>query len=156
MHLRSGAPFTARFRDGVDANADGDWTNDPAFVDTSLPGMDALLAEWECLRSDAGRFATRNECRAGWRYRLDVRAAVRLFTLGTDDVTLLLDAINVLGQATGRIDDALYIVDRAGAVTTDPGTGVTSVPLVVNPGFGDIIADRSPGMLWRGGVRIGR
>src|SRR5690606_40537348 len=103
VHARSGAPFTARFRDGVDANADGDWTNDPAFVDASLPGMDVLLDEWDCLRSDAGRFAMRNACRAGWRYRLDLRAAVRPFTRGADDVTLRLDRVNVLGPAPGRI-----------------------------------------------------
>jgi hypothetical protein len=36
--VRSGTPFTPRFRAGVDANGDGDPHNDPAFIDAHSPG----------------------------------------------------------------------------------------------------------------------
>ena len=57
---------------------------------------------------------------------------------------------------SGRVDRALYLVDRASALTTSTTTGVTTVPLVVNPNFGALLADRAPGMLFRVGLRIGR
>jgi len=46
-------------------------------------------------------------------------------------------------------------VDPAGAITTDPGTGRITVPLVVNPGFGTLVVRRSNGRFVRVGVRVG-
>jgi hypothetical protein len=61
---RSGYPFTPGFPTGVDVNGDGSGRNDPAFVDPSIGGVSNLVGEWDCLRSQSGRFAERNSCRA--------------------------------------------------------------------------------------------
>lgn len=152
--LSSGLPFTPGVRGGVDANGDGDAGNDPAFVDPTLPGMDALLASNECLASQAGGFAERNSCRGDYRHRLDVRASFRLASLAVGRVDLVLDALDVIATEQGPLDGALLLVDRTGTISTDPGTGATRVPYVVNPAFGRLLADRSPGVLWRVGLRI--
>jgi hypothetical protein len=154
--LKSGAPYTPGFRDGVDANGDGVAGNDPAYVDASLPGMNTLIAAHSCLRTSAGAFAERNSCHGDWTHRLDLRAAFRITTFAAGPVDLVLDAMDVIPSAAGRVDNALYLVDRTGTLATNPGTGVTTVPLVVNPTFGQILVDRSPGMLFRVGLRIGR
>jgi len=154
--LRSGDRFTAGFRDGVDVNGDGDGGNDPAFIDPAAPGMDALLADWECLAEDGGSFARRNGCRTDWAHRLDVRLAFRLAQLRMGRFDIVIDAIDILGLEQGPIDRALYLVDRSGTLSRDALTGVTTLPLIVNPAFGTRLADRSPGVLWRVGLRIGQ
>ncbi|MCC7003270.1 MAG: TonB-dependent receptor [Gemmatimonadaceae bacterium] len=154
--LRSGTPFTPGFRDGVDVDGDGVAGNDVAFVDPAVPGMDALLVSHSCLQRSSGTFALRNDCRGEMVHRLDLRASFRLRTFSSGPLDLVLDAMNVIPGTEGRIDRALYLVDRTGVLTTNPGTGVTSVPLVVNPNFGELLSDRAPGMLFRVGLRIGR
>lgn len=154
--VRSGAPFTPGFRAGVDANGDGDPHNDPAFIDGALPGMGALLEDNKCLARQAGRFAARNSCRADLAQRLDLRASFRLAGAQGTGIHLVLDAMDVVAAAVGRPDAAVYLVDRTGTVTTNALTGVTTMPLTVNPRFGEVLADRSPGVLWRVGLRIGR
>ncbi len=152
--LSSGAPFTPGVRNGVDANGDGDWRNDPAFIDAALPGMDALTSDWACLKDDVGKFATRNSCRGDAMHRLDVRVALRLGQLTVGRLELLLEGLNVLAPESGPIDRALLLVDPSGALATNALTGITTVPYIVNPNFGKILTDRSPGILWRVGVRI--
>jgi hypothetical protein len=152
--LRSGAPFTPGVRGGVDANGDGDWSNDPAFVDVNLPGMDALIAANSCLRSQAGAFAERNACRAELAHRVDLRASFQLAELLLGRLELMVDALDVIAPQAGPIDRALLLVDRTGSVSTNPLSGVTTVPYIVNPNFGRVLADRSPGVLWRVGLRI--
>jgi hypothetical protein len=154
--MRSGSPFTAGFRDGVDADADGVAGNEAAFVDASLPGMDALLAEHSCLARASGTFAERNDCRGELVHRLDLRASFRLRSFASGPLDLVIDALNVIPSTEGRVDRALYLVDRTGAAATNPATGVTTVPLVVNPNFGALLSDRAPGILFRVGLRIGR
>jgi hypothetical protein len=154
--LASAAPFTAGFREGIDANGDGRSAADPAFVDASLPGMAPLLAEWGCLRRDAGTFARRNGCRGDLSHRVDLRLALRLRTFAAGPMDLVLDAIDLTGASRPLVDDALLLVDRTGTLVTDPGTRVTTVPLVVNPNFGGKLAERSHGVLFRIGLRIGR
>lgn len=154
--LRSGTPYTAGFRAGVDANGDGIAGNDPAFVDPNLPGMQALLAEHDCLGDVVGGFAERNACRGDVVSRLDVRATIALGRMRGAPLALVLDAVDVLATETGPLDGALYLVDRTGTMVTDPGTGITTVPLRANPNFGGVLADRSPGPLFRVGLRIGR
>lgn len=152
--LRSGAPFTPGVRNGVDANADGDWHNDPAFVDSTLAGMPALMEEWSCLADAAGSFAARNSCRSGLVHQLDVRTAFQLGAVRMGRIELLVEALNVLAPLTGTVDGALVLVDPAGTLSTDPVARVTTVPYLVNPNFGKILANRSTGMLWRVGVRV--
>ena len=152
--LSSGAPFTPGVRGGVDANADGDWRNDPAFIDAAMPGMDSLLNANSCLQDGVGAFASRNACRAELVHRLDVRVALRIGQLNVGRLELLLEGLNVLAQAAGPVDRALLLVDPAGTLATNSTTGVTTVPYIVNPNFGKLLTDRSPGILWRVGVRI--
>jgi hypothetical protein len=154
--IRSGTPFTPGFRLGVDANGDGDPSNDPAPVDAAAPGMGALLDAHRCLADQAGSFAARNSCRTDWEQRLDLRASVRVAYLGQSRVDLVVDALDVVRIATGRPDAALFLVDRNGTLSTNGLTGVTTVPLVVNPNFGKELGGELPGVLWRVGLRIGR
>lgn len=154
--VRSGEPFTAGFRDGVDANGDGVTENDPAFVSGSLAGMGPLLDEWSCLRDARGGFARRNACRGEMISRLDLRAAILIGKVGGTPLELVLDALDLLPAESGPVDRALLLVDRAAPVVTDPFSGVTTVPLVVNPAFGRVLADRATGMLFRLGLRVGR
>jgi hypothetical protein len=147
-------PFTPSVRGGVDANGDGDWRNDPAFIDAAMPGMADLLADNSCLENDAGGFASRNACRGEMIHRLDVRVALRIGQLNVGRLELLLEGLNVLAPATGPIDRALLLVDPTGTLSTNSTTGVTTVPYIVNPNFGKLLTDRSPGVLWRVGVRI--
>lgn len=150
--LSSGLPFTPGVRDGVDANADGDARNDPAFIDPNLTGMTELLNEWDCLGSVPG-FVERNACRGELAHRLDLRAAFRIANLTIGRLDLVIDALDVIATEGGRLDHALLLVDRTGAITPNVGGGL-DVPYVANPSFGSILADRSPGILWRAGLRI--
>lgn len=154
--VRSGTPFTPSFAPGVDANGDGDANNDPAFLDGALAGMSALFDANACLRRQSGAFSGRNSCRGEMQQRLDLRATFRLTGAQGAGVHLVLDAMDVMSVATGRPDAAVFHIDRTGAVNTNALTGVTTMPLIVNPRFGEIVADRSPGVLWRVGLRIGR
>ena len=152
--LRSGAPFTPGVRGGVDANADGDWGNDPAFVDPALAGMDSVMAEWSCLADDAGAFASRNACRSALVHQLDVRTSFQLGALRVGRLELLIEGLNILAPITGQVDHALLLVDPAGTLSTNAVARVTTVPYLVNPNFGKVISNRSTGMLWRVGVRV--
>ncbi len=150
--LQSGVPFTPGLRTGVDANGDGSWNNDPAFVDYAIAGMGPIIAEHSCVGSRAGTFIERNACRGELQHRIDLRASFRIMQLYAGRLEFVIDALDVTAVARGRIDDALLLVDRTGTVTTT--AGVTNIPYVANPNFGGIIADRSPGMLLRAGLRI--
>jgi hypothetical protein len=154
--MRSGVPFTATFRDGVDASADGAPGGDPAFVDPALPGMDALIADWDCLERDSGAFARRNGCRGAFSHRVDLRAVVRLRSLSSGAVDLVMDVLDATSQSRPLVDRALLLVDRTGAITTNPLTGAFTVPLMVNPDFGGALAERSTGLLVRLALRVTR
>ncbi len=131
---QSGLPFTPTFRAGVDANADGDPRNDPAFVDPDLPGMSEVIGRWTCLGESSGAFAERNGCRTDMVHTLDASAALRLFTAGRMSTSLVVDAFDLLDAERTLPDAALYLLDPASPLGVDNGT--VSVPLVVNPDFG--------------------
>jgi hypothetical protein len=149
---RSGAPFTPGFRDGVDANGDGAWGNDPAFVSDTVPGADALIAGSACLRAQIGRFAARNSCRMPAVTSLDVRLAVRLFVLLGAPAEAVVDGVNLLSTDEGVVDRAAYLVDAARTITTT--AGAIAVPLVANANFGKLLIRRSPGAAVRAGLRV--
>jgi hypothetical protein len=151
--FRSGRPFTPGFRDGVDANADGSWRNDPAYVDDQVEGVADLFSSWQCLRTQVGGFAERNSCRGPTQQTLDLRVALGPFRLGYP-VELVVDAMNLLDTEFADVDRALYLVDPAGALATDPVTGVVTVPLVANPNFGNAIRRYGQGRYLRIGVRV--
>ncbi len=152
--FESGRPFTPGFRDGVDANGDGSARNDPAFVDGSLPGMQPLLAAWGCLGSQVGQFAVRNSCRASAVHTLDVRLALIPFRVGGAPVELVVDGLNLVDSDVGDVDRALYLVDPSRAVSRDPVTGDVTVPLIVNPNFGERVARWTTGRRLRVGLRV--
>lgn len=150
----SGLPFTPGFRDGVDVNGDGSGQNDPAFVDPTIPGMDELLADWDCLAEQVGAFAERNSCRAPGVHLLDARVALALFNYQGRPVELVVDALNLLDTDVGIRDRALYLIDRTATLQTGPD-GTITLPLVVNPNFGEALVRRSSGRSLRLGVRAG-
>lgn len=152
--LRSGTPFTPGVRGGVDANGDGDWNNDPAFVDATLAGMSDVLAGESCVGSQSGVFAERNSCREEMEHRIDLRATVRVARLSLGRVDLVVDALDVIAPNVGPVDRALLLVDPGGVTSANPTTGVTTVPYVTNPNFGSRVFDVTPGVFWRVGLRI--
>jgi hypothetical protein len=152
--FESGAPFTPGFRAGVDANGDGADDNDPAFVNDAIAGIPVLLDAWDCLRTQVGEFAARNSCREPGSHRLDLRLTMTTFRLGGTPVYLVFDGLNLVESDVGLRDHALYLIDRTGSLTTSPG-GVTTVPLIANPAFGNVLARRTPGRALRVGLRIG-
>lgn len=150
---RSGYPFTPGFRDGVDVNGDGSAGNDPAFVDPAVPGMDALIARWSCLRADAGGFAERNACRQAGVHALDARLSLDLLHAGRLSGAIVLEGLNLLESDTGIPDRALYIVDATRA-PADPNATVVDVPLLANPHFGQVLVRQTPGRTIRLGLRL--
>lgn len=151
---QSGFPFTPGFPAGVDVNGDGTAGNDPAFVDPDIAGIDDLVAAWECLALHAGGFVERNACRADGESTLDLRAVIGPVRIGTYPVELYVDALNVLDAERPILDEALYAIDPAGAVTTDPATGALVLPLMANPAFGTPLAFRGTGRALRIGMRV--
>lgn len=151
---QSGYPFTPGFRDGVDMNGDGSGRNDPAFVDNAIPGTDELVRQWECLRSQVGRFVERNACRGESIHSLDARLSLSLMRLGRYDTELFVDGLNLIESDFGAVDRALYLVDDSRALVRDPVAGTVAVPLVANPNFGKPLARRTAGRIFRLGLRV--
>lgn len=151
--FRTGRPFTPGFRDGVDANGDGSWRNDPAYVDDTIAGVTDLFPAWDCLRQQVGRFAARNSCRGSALKTLDLRLAVGPFRLGYP-VELVVDALNLLDTEFAEVDRALFLVDPAGSLSRDPATGVVTIPLLANPDFGRVIRRYGSGRYLRVGIRV--
>ncbi|HEX8243666.1 MAG TPA: hypothetical protein VF541_09225, partial [Longimicrobium sp.] len=151
--FRSGDPFTAGFRQGVDANGDGSAENDPAFLDPSVPGFPELASSWACLSGAAGALAERNACRGPAVHALDVRLGVDVLRSGAHGVRLSLDGLNLLGGETGPLDDAVYLVDSTRSLTTDP-QGRILVPLIANPDFGKPLLRRGSGRTLRVSLQL--
>jgi hypothetical protein len=155
LRYQSGMPFTPGFREGVDANADGSFRNDPAFIDDAIPGTTDLLGAWKCLAGQVGQFAVRNSCRGEAIMTLDVRASLRLFREGDYPIELVVDGLNLLDTDIVELDRAVYLVDAGGSVATDTATRRTTVPLTANPNFGRPAYRRSFGRAVRLGMRVG-
>ncbi|MEQ1857309.1 MAG: carboxypeptidase-like regulatory domain-containing protein [Longimicrobiales bacterium] len=149
--FRSGLPFTPGYRMGVDANGDGAFGNDVAFVDAAV--VDPLLAAWPCLSDQGGGFAARNSCRGPSEHAVDVRVAVSLGRLGGRNASLVLDGLNLVEGKDGVVDHALLLVDPTGTLATSPGS--VTIPLIVNPDFGRVLYPSTRGRQLRIGFRIG-
>lgn len=148
---QSGYPFTAGYRNGVDANADGSGFNDPAFVDRAVAG--GLIDSWSCLRENQGSFAERNGCRGPDTQALDARLSLDLAFTGMR-ARLVLDALNLITADGGIVDRALYLVNPATDLVVDPATGRVTVPLLPNPGFGEVLIGHEPERILRIGLRV--
>jgi len=151
---RSGYPFTPGFRDGVDANADGSMRNDPAFIDPDLPGFAAVADAHACIRTQVGRFAGRNSCRADAERSVDLRLAIGLYRTETRSAEIVLDALNLFASGAEFRDHALLLVDPNRELVHDGTT--TRVPLVLNPAFGAPLLRTTPGEMFRIGIRVTR
>lgn len=151
---RSGLPFTPGFRQGVDPNGDGAGGNDPAYLDAAITGIGSTLSAAGC-SGGTNVFATRNSCREDAAHSLDLRLSVGLPVKARDGshLSLVLDAFNVVSSTVGLVDRALVLVDPSGALIVD-GQGNVTLPLVVNPNFGNIQSRRNDPRLFRVGVRM--
>jgi hypothetical protein len=100
--------------------------------------------------------AERNSCRAPGVSRLDVR--LRLATLHTlqGEAQVVVDALNILDSADAIPDRALYLVNPSASTTTNPSTGVVTVPLLTNPNFGRPLLRLTTGRSVRLGLRLER
>jgi len=150
----SGYPFTPGFRDGVDANGDGSVRNDPAFVTDTVSGAGAVIAANSCLAGQAGRFVERNSCRDPAVGALDLRLVIGLGQIAGGMSELTFDAFDVVHSGGDVMDHALYLVDPAQTLTTNAGTGVTTVPLIANPNFGRTLVRLHPGAMFRVGLKV--
>jgi hypothetical protein len=150
----SGQRFTPGFRAGVDVNGDGSGLNDPAFVDPELIGMQELVAQWDCLADQVGQFAERNSCVGPGMHRLDARFALGVAKTQGWTLEVIADALNLLDTDIGARDAALLLIDRAGSIEENLDGSLT-LPLAVNPNFGEVLARRSSGRALRLGLRIG-
>jgi hypothetical protein len=150
--FRSGAPFTPRYRMGVDANGDGSNRNDVAFVPADLS---ALTESWSCLTEQAGTFATRNSCRGPASHTINLRMRYIFAQLVGRPASITVDGLNLIETSDAVIDEALLLVDPTGTITTSPDGSTITIPTTVNPGFGDVLYPTSRGRMLRVGVRIG-
>lgn len=152
--VQSGRPFTPGFRAGVDANGDGVAGNDPAFIDESAAGMDALMSSWPCLRESAGGFAHRNACRTDVVHALDINVAVPLIRFGGGVASARIDVFDALESSQDVPDTALYLIDPAAVLVSDPVARTVRLPLVTNENFGEPLANRHSGRIVRVGLSI--
>lgn len=136
FRFSSGRPFTPGMGRGVDANADGVSGNDPAFVDPELDGMEPLLDQWSCLSSSVGRFVERNSCRLPDRMTVDAWIGVRWPPVGGLAGELRVEGLGLVADGDALYDTALLGVDPGGTVEVDPATDRITVPVRVNPLFG--------------------
>jgi hypothetical protein len=154
FRFQSGAPFTPGYRDGVDANADGSGRNDPAFIDTAIPGTSELVAAWPCLSSQAGGFAERNACRGDDVQTLDARLTLDVLRTERYVAQLVLDGLDLVGSESGLIDRAVYLVDPAADLQMSADGSTVTVPLVANPNFGELLTRFAPQRQFRLGLRV--
>jgi len=151
--FQSGYPFTPGFRPGVDVNADGSGSNDPAFIDESVSGTSDLLSSWPCLAADAGGFASRNACRGPDITSLDARFSVTFRQADRYSAAIVLDGLDLISSDAGELDRAVYLVDPSAPLVTH-ADGSIDVPLVINPDFGRMLTRYSPQRRLRVGVRV--
>lgn len=150
----SGRPFTPGFPRGVQVSGQLAAGQDPAYV-VDIPAARALASEWDCLADRIDAWAERNGCRAPAVHDLDLRLTVRLFETQSGWAAVAVDAINLLGRDEVVPDHALYRVDPDRSVSRDIRRGRVTIPLVVNPGFGEPLFRLGSTRAFRIGVRVG-
>jgi hypothetical protein len=153
--LQSGLPFTPGFRAGVDASGTGSPGADPAFIEPSLVGMTGAMNAWPCLRDSAGRFAARNSCRAAMSHALDISAGLAFAQLGNGRTArVFFDVFDLLDSAGRLPDTALLLVDPAGTLGRDAQGRNLTVPVMVNPYFGEDLPGPRAGRSIRVGLSL--
>ncbi|MEX0837642.1 MAG: hypothetical protein WD101_04870, partial [Gemmatimonadota bacterium] len=152
--FESGRPFTPRYRYGVDANGDGSWENDVPFV-PQPEDLGEVYDAWDCLRNQAGGFAVRNSCRGPSSHHMSARLQIGFGALGGQRASLFVEGLNLLESEDGVIDEALVLVDPDAPLTYAQGDTRVTVPLTVNPTFGEVLLPTTRGRMLRVGLRIG-
>ncbi len=150
---QSGYPFTPGFRDGIDANADGSATNDPAFLSGTIAGTQELVGRWSCL-GPLEAFAERNACRSPAIQAVDARVTIGVSSADSYAAHLVIDALNLVAPEDIVPDRAVYLVDPARSLTVSPNGRNVTVPLIANTGFGEAAARYAPQRLLRLGLRL--
>ena len=130
------------------------FSDDVAFV-PSDGSVDPLTADWSCLTDQVGMFAARNSCRRPSVHTVNARLQFTIARFGGRSASLTLDAFNLLESQDGVVDEALFLVDPSGTITTSPDGTTVTIPTVVNPNFGDVVYPSTRGRMLRIGVRIG-
>jgi Carboxypeptidase regulatory-like domain len=154
FRYQSGYPFTPGFRPGVDANGDGSGYNDPAYIDDGVSGMGTLLQDWPCLQQDKGQFSRRNACRGSAIMSLDARFSLSLRKAAGYSASIVLDGLNLLQSDAGIVDSAVYLVDPNANLAISPDGTRTTVPLIANPDFGQLLTRFRPQRQLRLGARV--
>jgi hypothetical protein len=85
---------------------------------------------------------------------VDLQLSSGLFRVGGSVASLVVDLFNVLDAEMGSPESALLHVDPSGVVSRDPVSGVTTIPVTVNPDFGEITRSFKPGRMIRVGFRV--
>ena len=152
--LQSGYTYPPGVRDGDDATGDGSARNDPAFLSDTVAGVTDVFGKHDCLRTGTGEFAARNSCRDPMITSLDMRLAAVVARIRGRPAELIVDAFGLLRTGMDQYDHALYLVDGAAPLVTNPATRVTTVPLVANPNFGEPLIKRAPSASVRAGLRV--
>jgi hypothetical protein len=151
--LRSAMPFTPRVASGLDANGDGSFFNDVAYVPAEGPVIEELAREWSCLTRDAGGFAVRNGCRADPVHTLNLRLTLGLPSVAGVSSALVVDGLNLTDTDMGIRDENLLLLGGGTVTKTDDGV---EIPYKVNPGFGNWVYRGDTGRMLRIGLRVGK
>jgi hypothetical protein len=149
----SGVPFTPMFINGVDANGDGVMGNEPAWLDRGLPGFAEAAGEFSCLSDVADALAPRNSCRGDAVHSLDASLEWRLLRSGSVSAGLLVEAFDILESVKGLPDPALLTV-LPDALTRDTGARTVSLPINLNPAFGQQLDAAAGGRRLRVGLTV--
>jgi hypothetical protein len=151
---QSGYPFTPGFRPGVDANGDGSFSNDPAFIDSNVAGTNELTASWSCLSDNVAGFAARNACRGPSIKALDGRLSIDVASTELLRANVVIDVLNAIASEDIIPDRAVYLVDPARQLNVSPNGRNVTVPLIVNPNFGRPLVRFTPERVVRLGLRV--
>jgi hypothetical protein len=151
---QSGYPFTPGFRPGVDANGDGAFGNDPAFIDNGVAGTGELVAQWSCLSDNVAGFVVRNACRGPAVKALDGRVSISVASTEQLRAHVVVDVLNAIASDDIIADKAVYLVDPARALNVSSNGRNVTVPLMVNPNFGQPLVRFTPERLVRIGLRV--
>jgi len=63
--------------------------------------------------------------------------------------------MNLIATEDGVVDRALYLVDPAAPLATSADGRQYTVPLLANPGFGELLTRYTPQRFLRLGLRVG-
>jgi hypothetical protein len=75
--------------------------------------------------------------------------------LGGRAIRVTIDGLDLIESEGGARDEALMVVDPAGSITTSSDGSTVTIPVSVNPSFGEIVYPSTRGRTLRIGIRVG-